>query len=340
MHEIPVTQVYRSRISCPGLAPAGRDAVRVVYSVASMSWINPRLCQEIRLPEVDQGGDPGMAVPRSAVVGKKVYRFANLLEVEVTIERGRIVAGQFTPASGMYRSPSFLHIPSVAYSGRRSLTRVGTGLRAVQLTGCATQSPQVIGSAVATGKVKVLAAALAAGATCGSIAIRPNLQDEESLWAHRGNDFLRWAGCRVAASVSGFPPIWSELELTISSNGCATSRILRHSLFPSVTFYQQDTGQPVAYSRQWQHDGSPECYYHWFQHDWGVVRPVSGNAVETVATRISHSGSLADQGLPRMWSAPAASHRAFDGNPWGLKREDICHRPVGPVWEASGNQRI
>jgi hypothetical protein len=297
MSNFPAPRADRSRITCPGLAPGGPGGspVTVVYSVASMSWINPRLAWErLRLREYDRRGDPGRVVSRPAVIGKEIYRFANLLEVAVTVEGGRIVACEFTKSSGMYRSPSFLNIPSIPHPGRRCLTRVGTGVRAFQMTGCSTQSPQVIGPSGAVLVAKGLTAA------------RRSWQEDSALWAHRDEDFPRWAGCKVAEALFTPPPIWTELDLTIAADGCATGRILRHSLFPSVNFYQQDTGKPVTYSLQWQHDGSADCFDRWLAEGWGPVRP-----------------------------GPAVAVKAFDGNPWGLKRENFCHRPAGPIWEGS-----
>ena len=92
---------------------------RYTYSVAALSWIDPRM----NLPEVDRGGDPGDFITREAVIANKGYRFANFLEASIAVVnsgKGPIVsmAGGdvgYTKDCGLYRAPSFLKIPSYPY---------------------------------------------------------------------------------------------------------------------------------------------------------------------------------------------------------------------------------
>jgi hypothetical protein len=75
---------------------------------------------------------------------------------------------------------------------------------------------------------------------------------------------------------SAFPPIWTELELTIMVDGTWTGKLLRHSLFPSVSFYlldprihsfDMDNG---AYMAESGYDGVPN-YDEWREHGWGSM---------------------------------------------------------------------
>ncbi len=47
-------------------------------------------------------------------------------------------------------------------------------------------------------------------------------------------------GRLVAHGATGFPPIWTDLELTIRADGVWSGRVLRHSLFPSMTYVEQE----------------------------------------------------------------------------------------------------
>ena len=89
------------------------------FSIAALSWIDPRT----GLPEVDQG-DPGDAILAEAILANTGYRFANFLEATISVVSTSkspmpIAIGfshiGYTEDCGIYRSPSFLGIPSYAY---------------------------------------------------------------------------------------------------------------------------------------------------------------------------------------------------------------------------------
>ncbi|OKH53861.1 hypothetical protein NIES2101_08830 [Calothrix sp. HK-06] len=52
------------------------------------------------------------------------------------------------------------------------------------------------------------------------------------------------AGTATANNIppTNFPPIWTEIQLTVMADGTRDFQILRHSLFPSNSFYSN----PVA----------------------------------------------------------------------------------------------
>jgi len=105
----------------------------------------------------------------------------------------------FTKDSGMYRGMSFANIPSEPFSVKQKIDKLNNGYKFTQIVGARTQSAGVL-------------AAQWAG-PFGGIA-RP-----------------------ITEQIFAFPPIWTELELTINYDGSCEGNILRHSIFPSVSFY-------------------------------------------------------------------------------------------------------
>ncbi len=221
-------------------------------SIASMSWIDPRT----GLPEVDEGGHPGDHPWRSTILGEKVYRFANFLEAFITMnDHGDVIGHGFSSttsrgkSNGMYRSPSFLHIPSEPFDSKQSIHIGSEPVRFVQLVGCCTRSPEVIGKVV------------------GSLVTPPILP----IPIVGG-----YVGGKVAHAVKSFPPIWTELELCIYKDGTITGAVLKHSLFPSHSFYIQDFDfnsamNPDVYSVFSRYDGMPN-YQKWYDYGWGPLK--------------------------------------------------------------------
>jgi hypothetical protein len=139
---------------------------KTIYrSIASMSWINPIT----GLPEVDVGGDPGDHPWRNTILGEKVYRFAHLLEAYINVDSNDKIVGQGFSSStsngkgnGMYRSPSYMKIPSQSLTSKNSIHPGGDFVRFVQLVGCSTKSPETIGT-VAGGALGFFAYSLVGG---------------------------------------------------------------------------------------------------------------------------------------------------------------------------------
>jgi hypothetical protein len=78
----------------------------------------------------------------------------------------------------------------------------------------------------------------------------------------------------------GLPPIWSELELTLSSHDLPRSRILRHSLFPSLEWFVQDSfgghlghiPNPDAFFNRYHYDGFARAgLARWIEEGWGPM---------------------------------------------------------------------
>jgi hypothetical protein len=229
--------------------------IRHQRSAATASWIDPAT----GLPEVDTVRPNNATTTRAFLTGDAGYRFCNFMEVWAdydSIQR-RIVRHGFAPASKMYRGPSFAGIESHAFAVSQGA--VGQDpVTFTQIVGARTESPEVIGGLV------------------GGIAAGP---------------IGRWVGEQAARAITGFPPIWSEIEIKIFGNGSFELKLLRYSYFPSLTLYKVRTGpagnQSNDYDRVDVTPGTP--YYdaipkldHWKENGWGALRgtspgPTDGN---------------------------------------------------------------
>jgi hypothetical protein len=245
-------------------------------SAAALSWIDART----GLPEVDLVA-PGAAITQAKITCNLGYRFASFLDVSIELnETTKTIAGHAVlPMTGIYRAPSYWHLPSWKFPVD---TKVATGQEPItftQVTGARTISPEIIG---AGGGV---AAGAAAGAGIG-------------VW------FLGWGalpgaaiggiiggltGEAVAHDITGFPPIWSEIKISIFNDGRITYELLPHSLFPSLTFFTpapkiENTyvRTPVNATGLTYYDGMPNLN-RWKTEGWGPIQkgsvsgPTPGN---------------------------------------------------------------
>jgi len=210
-------------------------------AIATMSWIDPRT----GLPEVDKAGEPGAFINRALITGRAAYRFANFMNVTVTAVDGVIIDRRFEADSGMYRSPSFLKIPSspVGNIGQYSLS-MGSAAVFRQLVGCRTVSPETIGSFV------------------GGLLGGPFAPIGERL------------GKEAAEYASAFPPIWTEIEMTVYANGEWTHQLIQHSLFPSVSYYA--INQFGLFERQGKSYDAVSNLERWKKDGWGPMVPGKG----------------------------------------------------------------
>ena len=237
--------------------------------VATISWIDPAT----GLPEVDAGGSPGRFITRATITAESGYRFSHFLEVWVTVDSaaGMITGAGFSPFSGMYRGPSFLGTASapVGNIGRkRVLTRKSATFR--QIVGCRTRAPEIVGGVL--GMQNALGAPMR-----GPLAMYIGSQMGQGL----------------AESFKVFPPIWTELELTINVDGSFHHKLLRHSYFPSVSYYVQEAVPPGAdlllgmadikniYELKGSYDGVPYLNT-WYDKGWGPVGATMPGAQKTL----------------------------------------------------------
>jgi hypothetical protein len=247
------------------------------YAAASCSWIDPA----VGLPEVDVTPLTGDSVSRSFLVGNFGFRFSNFTEAWVTgdFSRGSIAGYGFSAASGIYRGPSFAHIPSHAFSPMREMFLEDDAVRFTQIVGARTVSPEVVGAG----------GGLAVGAVAGAIVGSFVPVIGTAIGAVAGGVIGGLSGETVSHNWKGFPPIWSKIQIRIYRNGAIEAQLLQHSLFPSLTYYAQVPGsaaqQSAAFTRV---DNAPGSRYYnatkaaqlpdWLAKGWGNLqtRPTPG----------------------------------------------------------------
>ena len=213
-------------------------------AVASVSWIDPAC----GLPKVDRGRRPFRNLERSELLGRKKYRFANYLEGYVVVnEAGRIAKAGFTPASGMYCELSFLGMTQQRIG--QVVNRVKWNDETatfVQLVGARTVKQERLGEFVG-------------GLNGGPLAFPLHNR----------------MGRQRAEECSAYPPIWTEVMLTISNEGKIWGEIGRHSWFPSVTTYLEDLelgGDPHVYKEVSNYDATKHLPF-WKETGFGLALP-------------------------------------------------------------------
>jgi hypothetical protein len=249
------------QIPPPKLAPFEIQVQMYTYSIATFSWIDPRT----NLPEVDER-EPGDMVVRDDILANKGYRFANFLEASVAVmstNTGPLIHSLgYTEDCGIYRAPSYLGFPSYPYPIKLFEPVVlDQGVEFRQIVGARTQSAEL-----AAGKLGML----------GPV------------------------GGAIAQKIFDFPPIWTDLKLTIRYDGTYAGDLFAYSLFPSLTYYENSnipcftTGNSSAacqaFEKKFGYDGMPN-YKRWFGgggwgkqkgyspgegNPWGVTEPDAG----------------------------------------------------------------
>jgi hypothetical protein len=207
--------------------PATAPPDRIVHSIAATSWIDQRLFDPKDLPEVDHYFRTPDKVDRSLLTANSGYRFANFLEAYVLVdEQGQITDQGFTNDSDVYIGPSYKGLMPKAFPALRRIedSPDKKSVHFVQIVGAQTRSPQIIGSREA---VKVVDALLGTMPGWGGPF---GVQIENS-----GSQL----GVKVAENMRVFPPIWSQLELTISSDASFHGKLVSYSAFPSNSAYLQ-----------------------------------------------------------------------------------------------------
>jgi len=111
----------------------------------------------------------------------------------------------------------------------------------------------------------------------------------------------------LGSAITAFPPIWSEIRIQIYNDGRAEASVLRHSLFPSMTFYTRPINASGAPNEMGSYIRTPfggSSYYNgvpnlnrWKENGWGATHrgssgPTGGNPwnfEESVLTGIDHT---------------------------------------------------
>ncbi|WP_437641885.1 hypothetical protein [Sorangium sp. So ce854] len=234
------------------------------------------------LPEDDPAGDPGPGCTRSRILGGRAYRFANFLEAFVIVE-----------------------------TRTRRILRYGfTQAAGIYLAPSAAELPpdpfETIRRATDDDRRVVFRQ------TVGARTVSPELI---------GEALGGFPGRSLAHLISGFPPIWTELELIIQADGTWSGRVLRHSLFPSMTYVEQERHLsplivPVPPDERARltmralyrprsafrgeifvarppYDGVPN-YDNWNRHGWGAILARAGASGPTHGNPWGFQDSVAD----------------------------------------------
>jgi hypothetical protein len=256
---------------------------KVTFAAATCSWIDPAT----GLPENDKARVTWGSTTRSFLTGNAGYRFCNFMEASVeidTVKRLIVSPPVFSPASKMYRGPSYGRIASHAFDVKREIFFEPNAVRFTQLTGARTVSPELLGTA---GGFFV---GMGAGAAVGTW-VFPVIGT--TIGAIAGTAIGAFSGEVVTRQGVAFPPIWSKIQIRIYKDGRTEGQLLQHSIFPSLTFFRQrgetfervDTSRTEAFYNATKTDQLPE----WQREGWG---PLGGNSTP----------------------GPTA------GNPWGLRK--------------------
>jgi hypothetical protein len=246
--------------------------------------------------------DPATITKRNAFTTDSNFRFSNFLEAFVIFDdRLGIQQYGFSRASGMYRGPSEFGLQS-AVVGKigRSSVRANQAVTFRQLVGARTQCHEIAGEVGGGG----------AGAIAGGIG---GFMIGGPVGAFVGAVGIcavgYFMGKEVAELVKSFPPIWTELELTINSDGRTRGSLISHSVFPSNTLFspgKATTGELLAdgYAVMASYDGGLSQLQRWQGSGWDLAAKIR--------------------------SGPT------DGNPWGMKNPAktigqtlVCDCPSG-----------
>jgi hypothetical protein len=265
------------------------------YSAASCSWINP----VTGLPENDF---PIIAnsLQRSFLIGNHGFRFCNFIEAWVKIDdiRRMIIDWGFSRASGVYRAPSYLMIPSHAFSTIQDVSQIQDGVRFTQIAGARTVSAE------ASGALGGVAVGAAAGAYAGTV-ILPGVGTlaGAGLGAVVGGlagETVAHQGVKVGdlPPLGNFPPIWSKVAIAFYKDGRVEAEVLQYSLFPSLTFYTQTIGA----------NGTPRTLF-----ERTDLRDGNSSYDAKKAPELGRWQSLG-------WGLSGRSRGPSAGNPWGISK--------------------
>jgi hypothetical protein len=247
-------------------APVVAGSTRIVHSIATLSWIDERLYDKDDLPEVDHFSQTPESIDRDAVLSRHGYRFCNFLEAYIVLnDQQQIIDRGFTDDSKMYYGASFRGIMPLAYPDKRSYKagEDGRSVKFVQTVGCKTVSPETIGAKEAVRTIdSILGIHPGWGGPIGVQIETPAAK----------------AGVKVAENFRVFPPIWTRLALTISSDATFVGTLEEHSLFPSCTFYRQSytvlafTSNSTKYAKGENYDARTQID-EWRKKGWGSGNP-------------------------------------------------------------------
>lgn len=259
-----------------------------IYAAATCSWIDPAT----GLPEVDNNPFKGPAVARASLTGNQGFRFCNFAEATMTMDDSTnvVMSQSFGGQSGIYRGPSFAHLPSHAFPILRDIAAGPDAVVFTQIAGARTVSPEVIGTGGG-----VVGGAIAGGVIGSFIPVVGT-----AIGAGVGAIVGGLAGEAIAHQAIGFPPIWTKIQITLFKDGRVEAKLSMHSIFPSNTYYEADA----------RPDGTLDGNFHRVDHPRGTAFYDATKAVQLPDWQNRGWGAL----------MPTGSPGATPGNPWGIAK--------------------
>jgi hypothetical protein len=221
----------------------------VRIGVATLSWIDLRS----GLPEFDWRPPPDQT-NADQIRHAKICRFSNLLEVKAIVDtKDRAILSVTTNNSAMFMRPSFLGTRPAVVGSNRRFHREETGgrmttVRISQVVGCRTRAPEKIAN------------------TLEKLVSPPPLPNS-------GEEIVEALGLV-------YPPIWTELAITITADARTGASLIGHSLFPSMSYYVDADGSDRYLKRSPDFHAVP-LLPAWKKYGWGPrlspTGPSAGN---------------------------------------------------------------
>jgi hypothetical protein len=214
------------------------------------------------------------------------FAFSNYLHGYLTTNDSVTIASAGLHSnSGIYTSPSQFGLPSERFPtiSSNNITRGSIqGVQFNQLVGARTISAGIAAGTVGTtvGIGTGIWLGVKGGAAIGALGGPIGAVGGGIVGGLLGAGAGYLAGTATANNIpqTNFPPIWTEIQLTIMADGTRDFQMLRHSLFPSNSFYSNPIGASTlvrtsnysalaSQETAWQNGG-------WGSgNPWGMNRP-------------------------------------------------------------------